>query len=160
MYVRCAADSICQLSLTVKGSMTIPTADTNAAIDAPDNWIATAPPKRFQRRLLLLRLVILVNLILGFNYLIWRYLFSINLHALWFGIPMVVAETYSVIGNVLFSVTMWKPTQRHAPSIAKFILAFRRINGRLPKVGVFITVYNEPVELVRKTAEAAMAMRH
>lgn len=27
-------------------------------------------------------------------------------------------------------------------------------------MGVFITVYNEPVELVRKTAEAAMAMRH
>src|SRR5258707_9805585 len=127
MYVRYAADSICQLSPIVKGSMTITFADTNAAIAAPDNWIATAPPKQFRRRLFLLRLVILVNLILGFNYMIWRYLFSINLHALWFGIPMIVAETYSVIGNVLFSVTMWKPTQRHAPPIAKFILAFRRV---------------------------------
>src|SRR5436305_2027931 len=126
MYVRYVANSICQSALTVKGLMTITTADTDTPIVVPDNWIANAPPDKFRKRLLLLRVVILVNLALAFNYMIWRYLFSINVHALWFGIPTVVAETYSVIGNVLFSITMWKPTQRHAPPIAKFILAFRR----------------------------------
>jgi cellulose synthase (UDP-forming) len=140
--------------------MAIATADTDAEIDVPDNWMATAAPARFRRRMILLRVVILINLAFGLNYLIWRYFFSINMHALWFGIPMIIAETYSIFGNILFSITMWKPTQRHAPPIAKFILAFRRVTGRLPKVGVFITVYNESVELVRKTAESAMAMRH
>lgn len=129
-------------------------------IDAPDNWISIGPPDVFKRRLRLLRVAIILNLALGFNYLIWRYLFSINIHALWFAIPMIIAETYSILGNALFCVTLWKPTQRHPVPLSAFILAFRRMHGRLPAVGVFITVYNEPVELVRTTAEAAMAMRH
>jgi cellulose synthase (UDP-forming) len=129
-------------------------------VDAPNNWISIGAPEIFRRRRLLLRLAIVANLALGFNYLIWRYLFSINVHALWFAIPMIIAETYSILGNLLFCVTLWKPTQRRPVPLSTFILAFRRIHGRLPAVGVFITVYNEPVELVRKTAEAAMAMRH
>lgn len=129
-------------------------------IVTPDNWIGVAPPAVFRRRLLMLRVAIVVNLALGFNYLLWRYLFSINIHALWFAIPMIVAETYSILGNLLFCVTLWKPTQRRPVPLPAFILAFRRVHGRLPAVGVFITVYNEPVELVRATAEAAMAMRH
>jgi cellulose synthase (UDP-forming) len=129
-------------------------------IDVPDNWISVGSPTVFKRRLLLLRVAIIINLALGANYLIWRYLFSINVHALWFAVPMIVAETYSILGNVLFCITLWKPTQRHAVPLSAFILAFRRLHGRLPAVGVFITVYNEPVELVRTTAEAAMAMRH
>ncbi|HEY8293212.1 MAG TPA: hypothetical protein VIG44_12020, partial [Thermomicrobiales bacterium] len=72
-----------------------------ATIETPDNWIGVAPPDVFRKRLLLLRVVVVVNLLLGFNYLIWRYLFSINIHALWFAIPMVVAETYSIFGNLL-----------------------------------------------------------
>lgn len=129
-------------------------------IDAPDNWISCGAPAVFRRRLRLLRVAIVVNLALGFNYLIWRYLFSINVHALWFAIPMILAETYSIFGNLLFCTTLWKPTQRHPTPLSAFVLAFRRVHGRLPAVGVFITVYNEPVDLVRKTAEAAMAMRH
>jgi cellulose synthase (UDP-forming) len=131
-----------------------------ATIETPNNWIGVAPPDVFRTRLLLLRVMVVVNLLLGFNYLIWRYLYSINIHALWFAIPMIVAETYSIFGNVLFCVTIWKPTQRHPVPLSAFILAFRRMHGRLPTVGVFITVYNEPVELVRATAEAAMAMRY
>ncbi len=133
---------------------------TEYRVDTPDNWIGLAPPNVFNRRLIVLRIVIVINLLLGFNYLIWRYLFSINPHALWFAIPMICAETYSIIGNLLFCISLWKPTQRHPVPLSTFILSFRRMYGRLPAVGVFITVYNEPVELVRTTAEAAMAMRH
>ena len=75
--------------------MAIATADTDAEIDVPDNWMVAAAPAKFRRRMILLRVVILINLALGLNYLIWRYFFSTNLHALWFGIPMIIAETSS-----------------------------------------------------------------
>ncbi|MCA1725728.1 MAG: hypothetical protein LC748_16070, partial [Thermomicrobia bacterium] len=74
-------------------------------VDTPNNWIGLAPPDVFNRRLIVLRIAISINLLLGFNYLIWRYLFSINIHALWFAIPMICAETYSIFGNLLFCIS-------------------------------------------------------
>lgn len=127
--------------------------------DIPKNWMTAASPPVFRRRLRVLHVVLLLNLICGFNYLIWRYLFSLNFHALWFAIPMILAETYSIMGSALFALALWKPIRRQSVPLSTFILAFRRTFGQLPSVGVFITVYNELVELVRKTAEAAMAMR-
>src|SRR5438093_4755437 len=108
MYVRHRPCSIRHVSHKLKGSMARKR-DPEFVVDAPNNWITFGAPDIFARRLRLLRIAIVVNLALGFNYLFWRYLFSINVHALWFAIPMVVAETYSILSNLLFCVTLWKP---------------------------------------------------
>lgn len=92
-----------------------------------------------------LRLLILCTALLGLNYIVWRWFASINWSAWWIAVPLVIAETYSVIDSLLFGLTMWKMLRR---------------KGSPPPpedatVDVFITTYNEPIEMVLATAEAA-----
>lgn len=102
------------------------------------------------RRLLTLRIVVTLTLVLGVNYVVWRWLESVNWSAWWIAVPLVVAETYSFIDVTLFGITMWKAKQREDP-------------GPAPEgvtVDVFITTYNEDVALVARTAEAARDIRY
>jgi cellulose synthase (UDP-forming) len=94
--------------------------------------------------LTIFRVLACVNVFLGLFYLIWRYTSSLNMNALWFAIPLVVAETYSFIDVLLFVFMMWKQPRRTPKD---------PIGDET--VDVFITTYNEPVELVALTADAA-----
>lgn len=97
-----------------------------------------------------LRLLILVTGILGINYIVWRWLGSMNWSAWWIAVPLVVAESYSVIDSLLFGLTMWKLLRRNpAPPPP---------DGAT--VDVFITTYNEPEDMVLATAEAAKRIRY
>jgi cellulose synthase (UDP-forming) len=86
---------------------------------------------------------------MGINYIAWRWLESINWSAWWIAVPLVVAETYSVIDSLLFGLTMWKMLRRNAPPPPPDDAT----------VDVFITTYNEPIEMVLETAEAAQRIR-
>ena len=97
------------------------------------------------RRLLLLRLWTVLTIALGVNYVAWRWLASINWSAWWIAVPLVLAETYSIIDLGLFGMTVWRSRQRGEPPAASEGLS----------VDVFITTYNEPVELVLRTVAAA-----
>ena len=101
-------------------------------------------------RLVLLRIFAVGTVILGLNYLAWRWVFSLNWHAWWIAVPLVVAETYSLIDVCLFGLTMWNARTRPAPPDAQAGLT----------VDVFITTYNEPVGLVVETARAAKGIRY
>jgi cellulose synthase (UDP-forming) len=93
------------------------------------------------------RLLALATGISGAVYIGWRYAASINPDALVIGILLVLAESYGFVDSVLYGLTMWKPK--------------RRVTRPPPEdasVDVFITTYNEPVDLVRLTAEAASAI--
>ena len=92
-----------------------------------------------------MRLLILCTALLGINYIVWRWLASINWEAWWIAVPLVVAETYSVIDSLLFGLTMWKTLRRNPPPPPPDDAT----------VDVFITTYNEPIEMVLETAEAA-----
>ncbi len=102
------------------------------------------------RRLLTIRLLILATLSFGTVYVGWRWLFSVNWDNWWIAVPLVVAETYSLIDAYLFGLTMWRFRER----------------GEAPPpppdatVDVFITTYNEPVEMVVATAAAALRIHH
>ncbi len=97
-----------------------------------------------------LRILIAATVLLGLNYVVWRWLFSVNWSAWWIAVPLVVAETYSLIDSMLFGLTMWRWRRRAAPPAAPDGLT----------VDVFITTYNEPVDLVTRTAEAAARIRY
>lgn len=102
------------------------------------------------RRLLLLRIWITLTLILGLNYVVWRWLASVNWSTWWISVPLVVAETYSIVDLGLFGMTVWRSRQRAEPPAAPPALT----------VDVYITTYNEPPELVMATARAAREIRY
>ncbi|NEN78309.1 glycosyltransferase [Nocardioides zeae] len=102
------------------------------------------------RRLLLLRCVVVLTALLGINYITWRWIFSVHWSAWWIAVPLILAETYSMIDSLLFGMTMWRLKERGDPPAP----------DPDATVDVFITTYNEPTELVRDTAVAAVAIRH
>jgi cellulose synthase (UDP-forming) len=106
--------------------------------------------KRRAMRIGVIRILILTNVLLGVYYLLWRYTASINWTFWWVSIPLLAAETYSFIDGMLFGTTMWRLRDRPAPAPPR---------GD-ETVDVFITCYNEPVDLVRETVRAAKAIRH
>jgi cellulose synthase (UDP-forming) len=66
-------------------------------------------------RSLVLRIIVAASLILGVNYVVWRWLFSLNWDAWWIAVPLVLAETYSLIDVCLFGMTMWRARTRPSP---------------------------------------------
>jgi cellulose synthase (UDP-forming) len=100
-------------------------------------------------RRFLLRLLVLLTVLLGVNYLAWRWLESLNWDAWWIAVPLVAAETYSLIDVALFGMTVWKKKDRSAPPAPADAT-----------VDVLITTYDEPPAMVLETALAAQAIRH
>ncbi|WP_151082562.1 glycosyltransferase family 2 protein [Nocardioides cynanchi] len=98
----------------------------------------------------LTRLMVTLTLLLGSLYVGWRWLFSVNWHSWWIALPLVIAETYALIDAFLFGITVWR----------------MKLRGDAPPppdgatVDVFITTYNEPVEMVAATARAARAISY
>ena len=111
---------------------------------------ARTPRVPLTGRLLALRVLILVTAALGINYVAWRWLESINWSAWWIAVPLVLAETYSLVDSLLFGLTMWRLRRRGEPPPPP--------EGAT--VDVFITTYNEPLDLVMATAEAAQRIRY
>nr|WP_231554473.1 glycosyltransferase [Arthrobacter sp. L77] len=105
--------------------------------------------RSFGGRTLLIRAIVLVTAVLGLNYIVWRWLFSISWDAWWIAIPLVLAETYSLVDSLLFGFTVWRLKRREPPEAPAGLT-----------VDVFITTYNEPLDLVLTTARAAKAIRY
>ncbi|WP_223163728.1 glycosyltransferase family 2 protein [Nocardioides humilatus] len=98
------------------------------------------------RRLFALRIVTVLSLLAGTVYLVWRWGWSVNWDYWWIAVPLVLAETYALIDGYLFGFTIWRIKRRGAappPSPDA-------------TVDVFVTTYNEPVDLVMTTALAAL----
>ncbi len=98
-----------------------------------------------------MRTVALLASIAGVNYIVWRWIGSVNWHSWWIAVPLILAETYSVIDSLLFAFGAWRLRERGEPPT--------KPAGDVT-VDVFITTYNEPVELVVRTARAAKAITH
>ena len=97
-----------------------------------------------------LRALIVLSAVLGINYVAWRWLFSLNWSAWWIAIPLVIAETYSLIDSLLFGLTMWRLRRRPPPPPPPADAT----------VDVYITTFNEPVSMVIATAEAAQRITY
>ena len=111
---------------------------------------------RLKKRTLLFRYLAEINLILGAWYLIWRINNSINVDALWLAIPLLLAEIYSFIGGAMFTVGLWRPLDREVRSLDQMRPILPAID--YPMVDIFVTCYNEPVEMVEETVRAALAI--
>lgn len=98
----------------------------------------------------LIRAFVVITLVLGLNYIVWRWFFSLNWVNWWIALPLVLAETYNFIDVFLFGFTIWRADPKHA--------IHSPIQGLT--VDVFITTYNEPIDLVVATAKAAKEIRY
>lgn len=95
-------------------------------------------------RFVTIRILALLSVLFGVNYVAWRWLDSVNWSAWWIAVPLVIAETYSLIDTFFFCLTMWRARDRPAP-----------VSPPAGTVDVLITTYNEPVDMVIATARAA-----
>lgn len=119
--------------------------DSRLGQSLPDELTDTV---RARVRLGLIRILIVTSMLLGASYLFWRYTASINWTYWPIALALLAAETYSFIDTALFSLAMWRCRPRGEPPPPR---------GD-ETVDVFITCYNEPVELVRETVRAARAI--
>src|SRR4051812_41895460 len=96
-----------------------------------------------------IRIVAAVSLAYAVYWLAWRWTATLNWHAAIFAVTLVVAETYRVVNSALLTLTCWKLTDNEpgAPPASK-------------SVDVYITCYDEPLQLLRRTAIGAKAIRY
>ncbi|WP_222272029.1 glycosyltransferase family 2 protein [Modestobacter marinus] len=97
-----------------------------------------------------IRALVVLTLVTGADYLVWRWLDSINWAQWWLAVPLVLAETYSLLDAFLFGATVWRIRQRAEPPPPPPDAT----------VDVFVTTYDEPVDLVMVTARAARDIRY
>ena len=96
----------------------------------------------------LIRSLALIALAYGIYWLWWRWTQTLNPDAMFFSIVLVSAETWGWIGSALFLFHTWRISDREPTPAPR---------GRT--VDVFITTYDEPLEVLRRTAMGARATR-
>lgn len=91
----------------------------------------------------------ILSLLVGVAWLYWRWNYTLNPEAMWFSLLLVIAETWGIIISALFLFNAWRiPRREPIPAPP----------GR--SVDVFITTYDEPLEVLRRTAIGARAIRY
>ncbi|MDY0971073.1 glycosyltransferase family 2 protein [Siccibacter turicensis] len=104
------------------------------------------------------------GLVLGANYIRWRWMESLNMDALWYAVPLALAETLAWIGTLLFTINIWQVKDPECPTppddINQCLLPQDRGDSRPPKVDLFIATYSEDVELVRLSIQDALKMTY
>lgn len=122
------------------------------------------PPANFRgntrsflkKNTLLFRYFAEINLVLGAWYLQWRLMHTMNYQALWLAIPLAIAEIYSYFGGVMFTIGLWRPLNRQVRSLDQLMPSMPEID--YPTIDVFVTCYNEPIEIIEQTTRAALAL--
>lgn len=89
------------------------------------------------------------SLMVGMLWLFWRWNYTLNASAMWFSLLLVSAETWGLIISAMFLFNAWRIPKRVYNQAAQ---------GKT--VDVFITAYDEPLEVLRRTAVGARAIRY
>jgi cellulose synthase (UDP-forming) len=103
------------------------------------------------------------SLVFGAWYVGWRWLGSINYDALWFSIPLLIAETGSFIGLVLFTINLWSAESPKPGALPRGIRDCAEdpdTPDRPVSVDVFFATYSEDPELVRLGLQDAKKLRY
>ena len=87
--------------------------------------------------------------LIGCWYVTWRALATLNTGALWFSIPLWLAEAYGLVASALFYYAVWDTTPPQAPG---------QDAASDLSVDVFVPTYNEPVWMVRRTLVGALGI--
>jgi cellulose synthase (UDP-forming) len=132
-----------------------------------DRYESRQPPQAVPysaARELLWQFFATVNLVLGAWYITWRWTSSLNHDALWFAIPLVLAETLAYIGLVLFTINLWavRDTERAPPPrlLCECVRDPHEADRRPLRIDVFFPTYSEEPELVQLSIRDAKRIRY
>jgi cellulose synthase (UDP-forming) len=106
-------------------------------------------PARSEREEWAIRTLALVALAYGWYWIWYRWTGTLNWSVAVFAVALALAETYRVISATLLTWTVWRLPQHDPPAPAA---------GQ--SVDVFVTVFDEPLQLVRRTVMGARAIRY
>ena len=118
-------------------------------VEIPDTAFRDAIPKLPRGEEMITRVFAVIAWLYGLYWISWRWSSSLNPHALVFSIVLIVAETYGLINSFFLIATVWKLKYRDAPPSPRGL-----------KVDVFITNFDEPLEVLRRTAIGARAIKY
>ncbi|HEU4884456.1 MAG TPA: glycosyltransferase [Longimicrobium sp.] len=96
-----------------------------------------------------IRGIAIVTLVYWTYYIIWRWGWTLNPDALWFSIPLALAETWGLVSAFVMMHSVWRIRHRQPVPAPPGMT-----------VDVFITCYDEPLEVIRRTAIGARAIRY
>jgi len=100
----------------------------------------------------------------GLWYVIWRWGWSLNTDALWFAIPLVMAETCAYLGLILFVINLWavRDYESKPPPklITECVVQPKDFESRPLRLDLFFPTYDEDPELVRLSIVDAKAIRY
>ena len=85
----------------------------------------------------------------GVYWIIWRWSNTLNWKHPTFSLVLVLAETFGLVSMAFFIFTAWRLVRREPPPAPDGL-----------EVDVFITCYDEPLQLLRRTAIGARAIRY
>jgi cellulose synthase (UDP-forming) len=117
-----------------------------------ENRVPPPPLPYSAARELLWQFLAVVALVVGAWYIWWRWTASLNTEALWFAIPLVLAESFAYFGMLLFVFNLWKdePIEiLEPPTSLSDIVPDHPDGPRKLSVDVMFATYNEDPELVR-----------
>lgn len=115
--------------------------------DAPS--IRSVVPRTSPTRETVVRISAILILCYWAYYIGWRWTYTLNPDALWFSIPLVLAETWGLVTALFLVFTTWRLRDRSpAPP------------GPGLQVDVFVTTFDEPLEVIRRTATSARGIRY
>jgi cellulose synthase (UDP-forming) len=94
----------------------------------------------------------IITIALGIAYLNWRWRYSLNYNALFFSLLLVIAETLSFISTIMIVINFWAYRDAEKAPPVHFLSEIEDLQGREDRpirIDIFITTFNEDVELVR-----------
>ncbi len=115
----------------------------------PPRWSMKPVPTRSEREEWAIRTLALAALAYGWYWLWYRWTGTLNWNVAAFAVALALAETYRVISASFLTWTVWRLPHHDPPPPAP---------GKT--VDVFVTVFDEPLQLVRRTVIGARAIRY
>src|SRR5688572_30411508 len=109
--------------------------------------VARSVPASTEREEWAIRTIALVALVYGWYWLWWRWTGTLNWQAAAFAIALALAETYRMLNASVLTWTVWRLPKHEPPTPPRGL-----------RVDVFVTVFDEPLQLVRRTAIGAKAI--
>ncbi len=123
----------------------------------PEKPLAYSPIVEF-----IWQMLAICTIALGARYLLWRWFYSLNTDALWFAIPVVIAETCAFIGLLLFVHNLWSVNDTPPPNPPRKRSQVMETDDdeTLISVDIFLPTFNEDPELTRYSIRDALAVTY
>ena len=117
--------------------------------DIPETAFRDAIPRLPRGQEIFTRAFAAVAWLYGLYWIVWRWTYSLNMRSPIFSILLIVAETYGLINSFFLIATVWRLKYRDSLPAPEGL-----------SVDVFITNFDEPLEVLRRTAIGARAIRY